>query len=135
MKKFLPIGSVVMLNDSTKRLMITGVKQVQENGTEWDYCGCLFPEGIINSAEFYVFNSDQIDTLFFIGLQDSESLNFLQELNKMSNEEADALPVAAAQPVVPLPAATALGGTRQCPNCGNSVHEGAKFCKGCGAKQ
>ena len=83
MKKFLPIGSVVLLKDSTKRLMIIGVKQIQEDGTEWDYSACLFPEGMIDSKEFYVFNADDIDVLFFIGLQDSESLAFLQALEEM----------------------------------------------------
>ena len=134
-EKFLPIGSVVMLENSTKRLMITGVKQAQEDGTEWDYCGCLFPEGMMSSDEFYLFNTNQIETLFFIGLQDGESLAFLRSLDEMSEEET-ADPPAATQPV-PLPPITPSqtpGSDNNCPNCGAAVNAGAKFCKGCGAK-
>ena len=133
-EKFLPIGSVVMLEDSTKRLMIAGVKQVEEDGTEWDYCGCLFPEGMMSSDEFYLFNTNQIETLFFIGLQDGESLAFLRSLDEMSGEEP--VPTATAsipRPVnTPTPAPSPGGGF--CTKCGGAVSVGAKFCKGCGAK-
>jgi len=134
-EKFLPIGSVVMLEDSTKRLMIAGVKQVEEDGTEWDYCGCLFPEGMMSSDEFYLFNTNQIETLFFIGLQDGESLAFLRSLDEMSEEETTD-PPAAAQPVPPppIPQAPAPSSDSHCPNCGAAVTAGAKFCKGCGTK-
>ena len=41
--KFLPIGSVIKLKNGTKRLMITGFLQMEqdENGKNniWDYCG------------------------------------------------------------------------------------------------
>ena len=44
MKKFLPIGSVVLLKESQKRIMIVGVKQKQANSDKvWDYSACLYP--------------------------------------------------------------------------------------------
>ena len=44
MKKFLPIGSVVLLKESQKRIMIVGVKQKQVNSDKvWDYSACLYP--------------------------------------------------------------------------------------------
>jgi len=164
MKRFLPIGSVVMLNNSTKRLMIIGVKQVQEDGTEWDYSGCLFPEGLISSKEIFIFDEDQIDTLFFIGLQDDESLNYMQALSEISNEEDAAAqttqpvvqqaprPVAppppqpfaqqAPRPVAPPPqqrptgsAAASSPGGGFCENCAHPIPPNAKFCKKCGARQ
>ena len=82
--KFLPIGSVVLLKDSTKRVMIVGVKQKQVDSEKiWDYSACLFPEGIIDPDRLYLFDAEQIDKLFFIGLQDGESMQFLDRLNNM----------------------------------------------------
>ncbi len=82
--KFLPIGSVVLLKDSTKRVMIVGVKQKQVDSEKiWDYSACLFPEGIVDPDRLYLFDAEQIDKLFFIGLQDGESMQFLERLNSM----------------------------------------------------
>jgi len=122
MKSFLPIGSVVLLKTGEKRVMIVGYKQAQENGTVWDYSGCLYPEGVIDSNELYVFNSDQIEVLFFLGLQDGEGLGYLEALNEAEKSTAGKVqtpppavvapaavvpqsPPAAVAPVAPAPAA------------------------------
>jgi len=69
MNKYLPIGSVVLLKEGKKRVMIYGVKQIAtENKGEYDYIACLFPEGNIDSEHTYIFNHDQIDRIFFIGM-------------------------------------------------------------------
>ena len=84
MKKFLPIGSVVLLKESKKRVMIVGVKQLQ-SGTDkvWDYSACLFPEGILDPQKLFMFDDNQIDRLFFIGLQDTESLAFMEYVSRV----------------------------------------------------
>ncbi|MFL0250143.1 DUF4176 domain-containing protein [Clostridium neuense] len=77
MNKYLPIGSVVLLKESNKRLMIYGVKQIAaETKKEYDYIACLFPEGNIDAEHTYLFNHDQIDRIFFIGMQDEEQMEF-----------------------------------------------------------
>ena len=84
MKKYLPIGSVVLLTNSQKRVMIVGVKQKQVGSDKiWDYCGCLFPEGILDPDKLFLFDSEQVERLYFIGLQDSESMAFAQQLSQM----------------------------------------------------
>lgn len=84
MKKYLPIGSVVLLTNSKKRVMIVGVKQKQAGDDKiWDYCGCLFPEGILDPDKLYLFDNEQIERMYFIGLQDSESMAFMQRLSQM----------------------------------------------------
>lgn len=90
MKRFLPIGSVVLLKNSEKRIMIVGVKQKQV-GTEkiWDYSACLYPEGIIDPKKLYLFDSEQIERLYFIGLQDGEGLRFLDTLNHTEEIEPE----------------------------------------------
>ncbi len=86
MKKFLPIGSVVLLKESQKRIMIIGVKQKQSDSDKvWDYSACLFPEGIIDPDRLYLFDADQIERLYFVGLQDGESLTFLDKLNHLED--------------------------------------------------
>lgn len=83
----LPIGSVVLLKNSTKRVMIIGVCQIakQEDGTMkfYDYSGCVFPEGYLGPDKNYLFNNDQIDQLFAIGYQDAEALAFKEKADEL----------------------------------------------------
>ena len=76
----LPIGSVVLLKDSTKKVMITGFcqKEITEEAEEkiWDYAGCLYPEGYLGPNQVYLFNGDQIERIFAVGYQDEEQFEF-----------------------------------------------------------
>lgn len=86
MKKFLPIGSVVLLKESQKKIMIVGVKQKQADSEKiWDYSACLYPEGILDPDKLFLFDSEQIELLYFIGFQDGEGLNFLQRLAELDS--------------------------------------------------
>lgn len=80
MGKYLPIGSVVLLKNATKRVMVYGRKQMQV-GTEveWDYIGCLYPEGNIDEDHMYLFNHDQVDKVYFMGYQDEEDNEFVEQ--------------------------------------------------------
>lgn len=87
MKKYLPIGSVVLLKDSKKRIMIMGVKQKQAGSEKvWDYCACLYPEGILDPEKLYLFDEEQIERLYFIGFQDGEGLAFQAYLKKLKDQ-------------------------------------------------
>ena len=91
MKNVLPIGSVVLLKESQKRIMIVGVKQKQANSEKvWDYSACLYPEGILDPEKLFLFDSEQIERLYFVGLQDGEGLAFLKKLSQLDDERADA---------------------------------------------
>lgn len=86
MKKYLPIGSVVLLKESQKRIMIVGVKQKQVGSDKvWDYSACLYPEGILDPDKLYLFDNEQIERLYFVGLQDGEGLAFLKKLSLMDD--------------------------------------------------
>ena len=99
--KYLPVGSIVLLNGGTKRLMITGYcMQTEERpGVIYDYSGCLYPEGVIRSDVTSVFNHDQIEKIDFVGFVDDEGKAFTDELshklddvkehNKFINEQDD----------------------------------------------
>ena len=80
--KLLPIGSVVLLEGGEKKLMITGFYTITEDSPDkvYDYCGCLYPEGVISSDEIYVFNQSQIAEVFFVGYEDEEGNEFQDNL-------------------------------------------------------
>ena len=82
--KYLPIGSVVRLKDGKKRLMITGFLPIDKEDKEekvWDYCGCVYPEGVITSTNNYLFDHSQIEEIHFMGLVDEEEEKFKENLN------------------------------------------------------
>ena len=80
MDKYLPIGSVVLLKNGTKRVMIYGRKQIHiETGKEWDYLACLYHEGNIYEEFMYLFNHDQIDKVYYLGYRDDEEVKFVEE--------------------------------------------------------
>lgn len=76
-KNLLPIGSVVLLKGGDKRIMICGRIQAKEGeNTIYDYSACYYPEGIVDPTSMFFFNRDAIDTVYFVGFQDKEELNF-----------------------------------------------------------
>lgn len=76
-KNLLPIGSVVLLKGGEKRIMITSRIVTRAGADEiYDYAACYYPEGLVNSSDMIFFNRDAIDTVFFIGFQDNEELEF-----------------------------------------------------------
>ena len=87
MKKYLPIGSVVLLKDSQKRIMVVGVRQKQvDSGKIWDYSACLYPEGILDPDKLFLFNNDQIERVYFVGFQDGEGLAFMEAVCKLDSD-------------------------------------------------
>lgn len=81
MNDYLPIGSVVQLRGGLKKVMICGRLQKQtDTGKVWDYSACLYPEGIIDPQQMYLFDNDSIDRLYFVGMQDGEELEFRRYL-------------------------------------------------------
>ena len=95
MKQFLPIGSVVLLEGGDKRLMIYGIMQVNSNDNkQYDYIGCIYPEGYIGTEHNYLFNNEDIQKTEFIGFVDGEQQAFRIRLTEFlksqkENEEND----------------------------------------------
>lgn len=87
MKKYLPLGSVVTLKKAEKKLMIIGRSQMC-NGELYDYSGCLFPEGYLGKDRMYVFNNDDIETLYYMGMQNEEEFGFRKALIEAEEQKA-----------------------------------------------
>ena len=81
-EKYLPIGTVVMLNGGKKRAMITGFCCIDEKNQSklYDYSGCLYPEGVIASDKNLLFNHDQIKEIYALGFSDDEDKKFKEKL-------------------------------------------------------
>lgn len=80
-QNLLPLGSVVLLKEGNKRVMICSRVQTRAGEDKiYDYAACYYPEGIISSDGLFFFNHDAIEQVFFIGFQDEEELNFRRDV-------------------------------------------------------
>lgn len=99
MKELLPIGSVVLLKDGIKKLMITGYMAMDQKSPEkiYDYSGCIYPEGLLSSEQCLLFSHEQISQVFFEGYQAEEFRMFEEQLKEIqkrlqpASEEMDIL--------------------------------------------
>ena len=93
-KKFLPIGTVVLLKNGKRELMITSYC-IMPNGDVYDkngkvenvpkmyeYGACFYPEGMITSDQLFAFNHDQIEKVCFKGYETESSRELSVVLNK-----------------------------------------------------
>ncbi|OUN99638.1 hypothetical protein B5F98_00200 [Pseudoflavonifractor sp. An44] len=82
MKDLLPVGSVVLLKDATKKLMIIGIMQVKpEENKVYDYLGVPYPEGYVGSDNNFLFNHTNINDVIFTGYTNPERDIFLKALD------------------------------------------------------
>ncbi|HOZ88895.1 MAG TPA: DUF4176 domain-containing protein [Bacilli bacterium] len=103
-EKYLPIGTVAMLKGGKKRVMITGFCAIpqEDPGKVYDYSGCVYPEGFITSNQVCLFNHDQIEKIFHVGLADQEETDFKVKLKEIvSSLNVTAKPAATPAPVSP----------------------------------
>jgi len=81
-EKFLPIGTVVLLKGGKKEVMITSYcifpnnTEVQKDGSEvkatkkmYEYGGCIYPEGILDSNMVCAFDHNQIEKICHMGYE------------------------------------------------------------------
>ena len=79
--EIMPIGSVVLLKDAIKKVMIFGVKQIDKStDIEYDYIGVVWPEGNMGDGTQFFFNHDAIDKVVFRGFENDERETFIEKL-------------------------------------------------------
>ena len=107
-ERFLPIGTVVLLKGAKKELMITSYcifptgTEINKEGKEekaaqkmYEYGGCPYPEGVLDSNTINAFNHNQIDKVLYMGYETdsqkelSKVLNGGYEIYKKKFEEAN----------------------------------------------
>lgn len=84
--KLFPCGSVVLLNDADKELMIIGIMPVNEN-ERYDYLAVMYPEGYISENYIFLFNHEDIREVKFLGYMDSNYQAFRTGLNVALQDE------------------------------------------------
>jgi len=88
MNRYLPLGSVVLLDGGEKRIMIYGRRQqATADGTMWDYAACLYPEGHLDDEHTFLFNHEQIERVFFLGYQETDEFEFQEALQAIASED------------------------------------------------
>ena len=83
-EKYLLLGTVVLLEGGTKRVMITGFATASSDDPDliYDYAGCMYPQGFITSNQTVLFDHDQIQKIYHFGLIDPEWVEFQDNLKK-----------------------------------------------------
>jgi hypothetical protein len=73
----LPVGTVVMLQDSDHPVIIAGLMAVDGlTGLAWDYLAYPYPEGRQDAAKDYFFDESQISEVLQFGYTDKDALAF-----------------------------------------------------------
>ncbi len=84
----LPIGSVVLLKDATRKLMIVGYgqKMAGKEDKVYDYAGCLYPEGFVGPDKMFLFDDSQIGTLCSYGYLDEKAIDYIPRVQEAIQE-------------------------------------------------
>lgn len=90
-KKYLPLGSVVLVKNAKKRIMITGfaIKAAEKPNKIWDYIGCLYPEGVQSPDKNLLFDHKDIGTIYAVGYCDDEHKRYINFLDKTLNSNKE----------------------------------------------
>lgn len=92
-ERFLPIGTVVLLKGGKKYVMVTSYcifpnkvqikegKPIQPEKKMYEYGGCVYPEGIIDTSMSCAFNHNQIDKIIYMGYESEDQKKLSQILN------------------------------------------------------
>lgn len=84
MSALLPLGTIVILQNGEKKIMIYGRKQMEATTQKvYDYVACLYPEGNINEEYSYLFNHDDIQDIIFRGYSDADEETFLAYISHL----------------------------------------------------
>jgi hypothetical protein len=89
----LPIGSIVYLNDGSRKIMILNrgpLVVIDEKTQMFDYSGCIYPVGLVQDQVLY-FNQENIDRIIFEGFADDDEARFQEMYFKWIQENANEL--------------------------------------------
>ena len=87
-EKYLPLGSVVMLKEGKKEIMITGYLTIPKDNPNvmYDYSAVLYPEGEIDSDQVLAFNIADIDKIIFRGYQTDAEKEYVAKLDALRDK-------------------------------------------------
>jgi hypothetical protein len=77
--KFLPIGSIVKLEQQDRPIIIVGFLPECE-GEAYDYLGYPYPEGFIGDDKSICFTAGLVDQILYWGYETQEGTYYIEEL-------------------------------------------------------
>lgn len=83
-EKYLPLGSVILVTGSVKKILLIGRGAVstQEGQTRYfDYVGVTYPEGLVGDTILYI-NHEDIAELIFRGYEDEDDKRMQDNLKE-----------------------------------------------------
>lgn len=83
--ELLPIGSIVILKGSTKKMMLIArliAVPVEGKVYRFDYGACLYPEGLIGDSLIY-FNREDILKVIYEGFNDEDNEIMLENIENV----------------------------------------------------
>lgn len=85
----MPIGSVVLVKNSTKKAFIVGFRgqTVDDDSKIYDYIGYPYPEGFVTRNLTLMFNNNDVEKIYYIGYNSEEEKNFKKDLYKYIKEK------------------------------------------------
>ena len=90
-EKYLPIGTVVLLKGGNKKVMVLSYlifsKGKDDEKVMYDYGGCTYPEGVLDSKTAIGFNHSDIEKVIFMGLEDDKEFKELNDALKQFGDE------------------------------------------------
>ena len=95
-ERFLPIGSIVLLNGGTKELMITGYCIVSEDALKdksnnpgnvriYDYSACTYPEGFVRTDLNILFDEKKFRFVTFSNESNNDIFSTFSEMILLSS--------------------------------------------------
>lgn len=90
MKELLPVGSIVLLEGASKKSVIMGILQKNEEQPDmvYDYLGVPYPEGYMGPGSSYLFQHEHIAEVIAKGYEDEDRkkmMDLVGELLKKAN--------------------------------------------------
>ena len=88
-EKYLPIGTLVKIDTLEMKVMIIGYASVDKKNMNkiYDYCGCIYPEGVITSERNILFNHSDIKEILELGYSDEEQINWNNKMKSLLTRE------------------------------------------------
>lgn len=82
--RILPIGTIVLLKNGIKRVMIAGYIPTElDDNKIYDYSGVPYPEGLVDSRKILLFDHNQVDKVFHYGYKDEEHDQLVEKINNI----------------------------------------------------
>lgn len=91
----LPVGSVVLLKNAQKKIVVIGLMPIKhiESGEDitYDYMGVPYPEGYIGQESVMLFNHESIEEIAFNGYSNAERIMLIETIQQLVDKTGETI--------------------------------------------